>query len=332
MNNKKDIYTNKKNIPLVSILLAVYKPNEKWLIEQLDSLNNQDYKNLNLYIYDDCPQYPAKREIFQQHITNFEYKFICGKENRGSNFAFQELTKIADGEFFSYCDQDDIWESNKISSIMKRFDRDKNVTLVCSDLSIINENSEIKASSITDIRKRIVYKSGNNLAKDLLITNFVTGCTMIVKSEVARKSIPFAKELIHDQWIAIIAALNGKIDFIDDQLVRYRQHSNNQTGILTGIIDKKTYYMNRIDSFINRYNEFAKRLGEYTEITEDLKCGMEWLEARKKYSKRISIKNLKIMIKYRKYQKVSVILESVMPFIPDFIFKYIIKLAKKNVL
>ena len=39
--------------PLVSILLAVYKPNEKWLIEQLISLNEQSYENLELIVYDD---------------------------------------------------------------------------------------------------------------------------------------------------------------------------------------------------------------------------------------------------------------------------------------
>ncbi len=40
--------------PLVSILLAVYKPNTQWLIDQLISLNNQTYNNIELLAYDDC--------------------------------------------------------------------------------------------------------------------------------------------------------------------------------------------------------------------------------------------------------------------------------------
>ena len=227
--------------PLVSILLAVYKPNEKWLIEQLVSLNEQSYNNLELLVYDDCPEHPVNEELFNSNITNFSFKIIRRLENKGSNIAFEELTRVGNGEYFAYCDQDDIWEKDKISLMMEKFDEEY-VTLVCSDLSIIDENSKKTHESIRDIRKRIIYKSGYGLAKDLLISNFVTGCAMIVRKDIAIKAIPFLDELVHDQWIAIIAALNGKIEFIDKQLIRYRQHSNNQTGILKDVYDKKSYY------------------------------------------------------------------------------------------
>ncbi|WP_159117186.1 glycosyltransferase, partial [Clostridium neonatale] len=95
--------------PLVSILLAVYKPNEKWLIEQIVSLNEQSYNNLDLLVYDDCPEESVNEELLKKYITNFEYKLIRGTINKGSNIAFEELTKIGDGEYFAYCDQDDIW-------------------------------------------------------------------------------------------------------------------------------------------------------------------------------------------------------------------------------
>ena len=64
--------------PLVSILLAVYKPNEKWLIEQLISLNEQSYENLELIVYDDCPENPVNEELFTSNITNFSFKIIRG--------------------------------------------------------------------------------------------------------------------------------------------------------------------------------------------------------------------------------------------------------------
>lgn len=221
--------------PLVSILLAVYKPNEKWLIEQIVSLNEQSYNNLDLLVYDDCPEESVNEELLKKYITNFEYKLIRGTINKGSNIAFEELTKIGDGEYFAYCDQDDIWERDKIELMVEKFDN-KDVTLVCSDLSIIDENSKKTADSITQIRKRHVFKRGYNLAKDLLMSNFVTGCAMMVRKDTAQRSIPFEKTLIHDQWIAIFAALEGKIEYINKPLVRYRQHSNNQTGILLSLI------------------------------------------------------------------------------------------------
>ena len=316
--------------PLVSILLAVYKPNEDWFVEQLISLNEQTYENIELLVYDDCPDFPVDEALIKKYITNFSYTLSRGIKNEGSNKAFEELTKIADGELFAYCDQDDIWERDKISLMVGKFS-DNDVTLVCSDLLIIDENGVKIAESITKIRKRIVYKSGYNLAEGLLMTNFVTGCAMMVKKDIAKKAIPFEYTLIHDQWIAIIAAINGKIEFINKPLVRYRQHSFNQTGILKDVYDKKTYYNKRIEDFLCRYTSLEERLN-YDDLKEYIDNCLAWIEARKKYFFNPNIKDLKIMIKYKDFHKVSIMIESVLPFIPEVVFKYVIKLAKKGVL
>lgn len=317
--------------PLVSILLAVYKPNEQWLIEQLISLNNQTYKNIEILIYDDCPEVPTNEELIKKYITNFSYTLVRGIKNKGSNKAFEELTKMARGEFFAYCDQDDIWENEKIDMMVERF-LDKDVTLVCSDLSIINAESKKVANSITEIRKRHKYRSGYNLAKELLMTNFVTGCAMMVRRDIACKAIPFERTLVHDQWIAIIAALNGKIDFIDKSLVRYRQHSFNQTGVLTGVYNKKTYYSMRIENFLERFTSLQERLTNNQEIKEEISQCLLWIRARKSYFNNPSITDLEVMVKYRRFHKVSILVEFVLPFLPECIFKYIIALTKRGML
>lgn len=317
--------------PLVSVLMAVYKPNYKWLKEQLDSINNQSYENLELLVYDDCPEMPVGEEFFVKYITKFKYTLIRGEKNQGSNKAFEELTRIANGDFFAYCDQDDVWEEEKITLMVEKF-LDKDVTLVCSDLSIIDENSKKTFSSIREIRKRIVYKSGYNLAKQLLISNFVTGCAMIVRKDIAQKAIPFEETLVHDNWIAVIAALNGKIEFVDKPLVRYRQHSFNQTGILKGICDKNTYYKFKIDNILERYISLKKRLDYNEELKEFIDYCIVSLSARESYFLKPSFKELKIMIKYSEYYKLSILLEIFLHIMPEFALKYIVKLAKKGIL
>ncbi|WP_294405846.1 glycosyltransferase family 2 protein [uncultured Clostridium sp.] len=321
----------KKDKPLVSILLAVYNPNEKWLIEQLISLNNQTYENINLFVYDDCSDYPVDEKLFKKYITNFNYKIRVGEVNRGSNKAFEELTKMADGEYFAYCDQDDIWEKNKISSMIEKFD-EKDVTLVCCDLSIIDENGKKTHDSICEIRKRINYKTGYNLAKDLLVSNFVTGCAMIVRREIAQSAVPFVDNIVHDNWIAVVASLNGKIEFVEDRLIRYRQHTNNQTGILKGIYDKKTYYDIKIVELLTRYMNLQKRVKDYTVINEFVEYCIISLNARKNYFLKPSFKELKTILKYSDYYKLSILLEIFSPVIPEFLFKCIVKLTKKGVI
>jgi glycosyltransferase involved in cell wall biosynthesis len=316
---------------LVSILMAVYKPNKKWLIEQLISLNELTYENIELLVYDDCPNEPVDEKIFEKYITKFSYKIIRGAENKGSNIAFEELTKIANGEFLAYCDQDDIWEKEKISIMMNAF-VENDTTLVCSDLSIINENSERTADSITEIRKRIRYKSGYDLADGLLERNFVTGCAMIVRSNIAKEAIPFVDSLVHDNWIAIIAALNGKIEFVNKSLVRYRQHSSNQTGILKGIYDKNTYYKFKIQEVLDRYISLKDRLGYVEGLQGHINYCITSLNARKSYFFKPSLKQLRIIIKYSKYYKESIFLEIFLPIVPAFVFRYIIQLTKRGIL
>lgn len=317
--------------PKVSVLLAVYRPNKKWLIEQLISLNNQNYNNLELYIYDDCPEYPVDEELFKKYITKFNYKLIRGEKNQGSNRAFEELTKIANGKYFAYCDQDDVWEENKICVLMDKF-KDEDTKLVLCDLSIINENGEIISRSIRDIRKRIIYKRGYNLAESILTSNFITGCAMIVKGEIAKKAVPFEENLVHDQWIGSIAALNGKIEYSDECLVRYRQHGNNQTGTLRGIYDKESYYKFRIVKFLERYKSLKKRLIDAEELNGYCEYNIISLEARKGYFLKPNLKDLKIMLKYNKYYKSFILLEIFIPILPEFMFKFIIGLGQRGIL
>ena len=85
MENTKSIIqecmtTDKK--PLVSILLAAYKPNEKWFKEQLQSLNAQTYDNKELIIYNDCPDCPLDEQLIKTTIT-FPYRIFNGKKNLG---------------------------------------------------------------------------------------------------------------------------------------------------------------------------------------------------------------------------------------------------------
>ena len=101
--------------------MSIYKPQKSWLIEQLDSLNSQSYKNLELIVYNDCPEDEFNYdEFFEKHITNFNFRIINGNVNLGSTLAFEKLTTIADGDYFAYCDQDDIWLPEKIEILVNK--------------------------------------------------------------------------------------------------------------------------------------------------------------------------------------------------------------------
>ena len=67
--------------------------------------------------------------------------------------------------------------------------------------------------------------------KTLLVRNYVSGCTSLCNKILIKESLPFPEVIMnHDGWCALIAASHGKILFIPEAKVFYRQHTLNVTG------------------------------------------------------------------------------------------------------
>ena len=229
--------------PLISILMAVYEPRMDWLREQLVSLNEQTYPNLRLYIRDDCsPTVPYEQiqSCVQDCITRFPYVITRNEKNLGSNATFELLTKEAEGDLFAYCDQDAVWLPEKLTVLQAAMERERAV-LAYSDVSAVDDEGKLLARSLRELRPRLTYLEGSDLAPKLFFRNCVAGCAMLVNSNIAKRAIPFPRQTVCDHWIALLAATEGTVAFVPDQLVRYRQHKRNQTGVLAGVSDKQSY-------------------------------------------------------------------------------------------
>jgi hypothetical protein len=65
----------------------------------------------------------------------------------------------------------------------------------------------------------------------VLRRSFVTGATAALRRELVAMALPVAPGWIHDEWLAAVAAAVGRVDFIDQHLIDYRQHGANQIGM-----------------------------------------------------------------------------------------------------
>lgn len=317
--------------PKVTVVLAIHRPHEAWLIEQLRSIDQQTYENMEILLWDDCPDYPVEESIIQANIKRFPYKLYRSRENLGSNGAFGELTKLAQSPLISYCDQDDIWEETKIAEQVDKL-AETGAVLVCSDVAIMDAQGKKLADSIGEIRKRHFFREGTGLAPYLMVTNFVLGCTMMMKMEIAKRALPFEPYFVHDHWLALMAALEGSIAVISKPLVRYRQHGNNQTGILTGVQCKGDYYRLRIAYMQERMNFLQERLKGNLEALPAVEEITAWVNARADYFNKPNIRDAKIMLKYSEFGKTPVLLEIFLPLIPEVLFKGVVNMARRGVL
>lgn len=317
--------------PLISILMAVYEPRLDWLREQLLSLNAQTYPNLQLYVCDDCsPNVPFEQiqSCVQDCITEFPYQIFRNEKNLGSNGTFEWLTQEAEGAYFAYCDQDDEWLANKLVTLQSELSR-TGALLACSDMYVMDANGKVTADSITKVRRHHVFYSGTGLAGGLMFRNFVTGCTMLVDAQEAKAAVPFCPYMVHDQYIALCCAQRGSIISVMQPLIRYRIHGENQTGTLAGITDRASYERIRIDGSIAR----LEWLREYTGALDETGCqefadGFAWAYARQKYWRRQG--GFLTVWKYRRFGPLTVLFESVAPYLPNGIFRWIINLRKRT--
>lgn len=315
-----------KEYPEVSILMAVYEPRMDWFEKQLKSLNSQDYPNLSLIVLDDCsPKTPFKEieEMVKKHILNFPFKILRNEHNTGSTKAFERLVAEADTPFIAFCDQDDIWESFKISVCMETLLKERAI-FVCSDVKVIDGEDNIIAESITDVNRRHSFE---NLSADgLVFKNFAIGCTVVMETKVAKDAMPFIDGMVHDHWLVLFAASTGKICVCPQKLIRYRIHGGNQTGVLSKIKSKDDYFKMRILPFKNQILQIEKRLD-----LKILPAAKEWAFAREDFFlKRTGA--FKKLWKHRKLNLPVSLFEMATRFMPDFLYKILLRALQKGII
>ena len=133
-----------------------------------------------------------------------------------------------------FCDQDDVWNNDKIEKTYKKMQEleklygDSIPLLAHTDLEVVNEKLETLSFSMW--KSEHINPRANTLNK-LLMQNTITGCTMMINRTLAMKSLSISsKAIMHDWWIGLVATAFGKIGFIEESTMRYRQHGRNDTG------------------------------------------------------------------------------------------------------
>ncbi|OCL91229.1 glycosyltransferase family 2 protein [Aliarcobacter thereius] len=216
----------------ITILLSTYN-GEAYLKEQLDSLFYQTYKNFEIITRDD-----GSSDDTLKILRLYDIKVLDRTQNLGAKRSFFELLKFAfmhsDSDYFMFCDQDDIWNDNKIEKTLEKMKEFENFygselpLLIHTDLEVVDES--LKAISNSMWEYEYILPKYNSLNR-LLIQNTITGCTMLINRELAKKSLDIPENAImHDWWIGLVASCFGNIGSVNTSTIKYRQHGKNTIG------------------------------------------------------------------------------------------------------
>ena len=295
-------------------------PNKKYFKKQLASIGSQDYKNIELIVYNDFPNGENLEHDIKEIIGDIPFIYIHGEMNLGYIKAFEKLVGLAHGEYICFCDQDDIWRKDRISSAVKELD--KGFVLAACDRSIIDEKDNQVIPSWKKANKNapeMNWKSGDDITIQACFTCYSIGMGTIMRTDVAKSLIPFPPSEGHDKWLAAGASEIGKCAFIDEPLVLYRRHGNNLSGTFDGIDSKKDWYEKRVraSSVFVRY--FEKRFPESPHLPEIKK----FMTAREE-------KDAICLFRNRKVAPLLAYFEIVLSCIPEPIFKKFVKYYKST--
>lgn len=220
---------------MVDILLATFN-GELFIEEQIQSILNQTFNDWILIVRDDGSS-DRTREIISRYSLKYPDKIINIQDGLPSGSAknnFLSLLKHSKNKYIMFCDQDDIWLPNKIEQSLKAIQKEEkhnlNVPiLIHSDLTVVNENGAIICASLYEMQN--INMSYFNRVERLLVQNAITGCTMMINRALAEKlgTIP-NDAIMHDWWIALHAIVFGKIVYLKDSQILYRQHVSNTVG------------------------------------------------------------------------------------------------------
>ena len=210
------------------VLLSTWN-GERYLPAQIASLLAQRLPgDLRILIRDDGSSDDTVGLV--RRLDDPRIRLVEGKNlgPRGSFLALLQMAQQEEADFVALCDQDDVWDPEKIAQAISMLGSDK-PGLYSSTLNLVDDN----LASIG-----MYTHPGNRSFVSTLLCNYVTGCTCVMNRRFIEQ-LPFPEDadriIMHDWWLASVATLGGQVVYDRRSFIGYRQHAANHVGIKTGI-------------------------------------------------------------------------------------------------
>jgi glycosyltransferase involved in cell wall biosynthesis len=209
-------------LPLVSIAMGTYN-GEPFIAKQIKSILHQTYNNIELIIVDDGSSDRTCEIVKSFQNLDIRIKLYQNEANLGFNKNFEKAIRLCSGAYIAISDQDDIWLENKIERLLVSLEDN---LMVYANSAHIDEQDNLLGTYLLD-PNHINY----NDYKNILLANFVTGHTILFRTEALDNLLPIPQYSFYDWWFGFIMLYEGKLAYCNEVLTYYRIH--NQSVIRT---------------------------------------------------------------------------------------------------
>lgn len=227
--------------PAVSVALCTHN-GMPYIVEQVSSILRQSVPPTQLVVSDDASSDGTITTIrdqvarFRAERPDVPFDLIV-LENTvplGVTANFEQAIVACTGDLIVLSDQDDVWREQRLERIVAEFAASPDLTLLHGDARLVDAAGEPLGELLSQGIGFTASEQGavrDGRAFDVLLRrNVVTGATTAFRRGLVERSVPFPASWVHDEWLAMVASIVGRVDFLAEPLVDYRQHGGNQIG------------------------------------------------------------------------------------------------------
>lgn len=229
----------------VLVLLATYN-GEKYLQEQLDSIYEQKGVEVSVLARDDGSS-DCTCEILEKNKKEHNINWYTGMHLNVQKgfFDLMQKAKEFDVEYIAFCDQDDVWDSDKLYIAVQNLKKyNTNLpALYYSGQRLVNEKQELIANHELNKNRTLVTR--------FVLSDFA-GCTGVFNKALLNEVIKFEPDymLMHDSWILkVCLCLGGNVCVDSEPHMNYRQHGGNSVGLGRSL----PAYLKQVKQYLNEY-------------------------------------------------------------------------------
>ncbi len=218
---------------MISVALCTYN-GERYIREQLESILNQTMPVDEIVVCDDgsTDNTLSITEKIRES-TNADIRIYRNEKNLGPALNFQKAINLCRGDIIFLSDQDDIWYQDKVSIVTDYFNQNPNIDTVFTNATLIDKEGSVLDESLwdycfdKDVKK--FFDAGLEF-ECFAYGNHATGATMAIRKQKLPE-INYNSEFLHDHALAVLAANNNSLGYINQCLTYYRLHGKQVCGI-----------------------------------------------------------------------------------------------------
>ncbi len=238
---------------LISVIVITYN-SSRYVIDTLESVKAQDYRNIELIVSDDCStddtfdrcrrwvEANAGRFVRTAVVQTSRNGGICANYNRG----LQEVR----GEWVKYIAGDDMLMPDCISEFVKATVKTEEKMLVCGTLHFINSTDTTESRMVsTQFGSMTVSEQREFLVKEGTV---IEGPALFLETETLRRMGGFEEQypFVEDWPLCMKYLMSGlRIGLVEKYLIRYRVYpesvSRSNPRFSTSIFAAIDYYAPR---------------------------------------------------------------------------------------